>query len=872
MLRTAILYLVSACLVICGCHARAAEVDPSSPDLPAGVGYALQQLREVADARVVAEVGGANLPEGLAQRGDEAYAIAPDGDGFRVAANANAGLMHGLLELRDAIQAGAPPTKPSISSPALKLRGDSLDFPFHLGNDLYDGRWRHHANIEHSADSWWLDRGHWEWRLKRCADLRMNALLLCHPHPFPALIDLPEHPEAAYFEPAHLERLQRHFRWILDEAEQYGVRIYLLTWNIWTSPGFAEAHDIAQEGTDSPLVRAYTRACYRRLFETYPKLAGVMTMAGEAPPGCVAFVRDAIVGGLNELAAPPELLYWIWCSYPEDAQVIFDEYKGPASLVHYLQYEQLFRPQADPRIRRASEALGGVPVITLGGLGTATGWLYWSDPYYIREIMADLPRQNGAGCFFQGLDSFGWVAEKWLGWEALGRYWWNPSRPREDDFWRMRIAKRYGVTDVADDFLAASIEASSIPTRLLALLHRQTDHFMPQFGLPLVAYLGLPTLSTYVFENHEGIDEKGRLVPRLGLTWPNPDWGERVVGVRDFVAGKTDGTTPVQIADELERSAKDVLDRVRRMRGSADAVTCGAEKWSRMLDQMEMNGHLGVHTAAKIRAAVAWARWRKGSADADDVLVPLRESVGAMEKMADAAARIYPGIEISTWRPGISRPPPWTNLQIWQTDRYRKHDFSDSAAMFRRELEWIEGELSAGYPQPLLPFEDDLAPKPPDARLVLRWDCGAEPPQGLRMNSFPPDAVARIAAGDAPAPLARKRLVAEHRKDDFWFPLTTDPQTLPLRIGKSYWVSMDYWIISDAEELGEWLSAGARTTEGGWRNDIGARYMGGPAGTRGKITLTFAPETWDDFYVYVSIHGAARVELDNVEIWEGSSD
>jgi hypothetical protein len=48
---------------------------------------------------------------------------------------------------------------------------------------------------------------------------------------------------------------------------------------------------------------------------------------------------------------------------------------GEAILVHFLHYEQLFRPQADPRIRMASEALGGVPVVTLGGLGTATGWL-----------------------------------------------------------------------------------------------------------------------------------------------------------------------------------------------------------------------------------------------------------------------------------------------------------------------------------------------------------------------------------------------------------------------------------------------------------------------------------------------------------------
>ena len=849
----------------------------------AGVRFAADQLCQATSARVTTQLSGERLPVGLAATGDEAFALAPTADGYRVSANAASGLMYGLLDLRDRLEAGDRPKELVVSKPALRLRGDSLDFPFYLGVDLYNGRWRWHQSIEGKADSWWFDKGHWAWRLKRCADLRINALLLSHPHPFPALIDLPETKGFAYFPPEHLKRLQEHFRWILDEAEAYGVKVYFLTWNIWTSPGFAKATGVKQEGDETPLVRQYTRLCYRRLFETYPKLAGVMTLAGEAPPGCVDFVRDAIVGGLNELPAPPELLFWIWCSYPEDAKVVFDEYKGAATLVHYLQYEQLFRPQADPRIKRASEALGGVPVVTLGGLGTATGWLYWSDPYYTRGIMADLPKQNGVGCFFQGLDSFDFVAKKWLGWEALGRYWWDaarvqedgagmqapPPRAREDDYWRQRIARLYGVPEVADDFLNASLETSSIPTRLLALLHRQTDHFMPQFGLPLTEYLGLPTLSTYVFENHEGIDDQGRLTPRLGLTWPNPDWGEQVTGVADFAAGKTDGTTPLQVADELQRHATSALARVARLRPFADKATGGAEAWNRCLDQMEMNCHLGEHTAEKIRAAVAWERWRRKQATPDEVSAPLAKSAEAMDRMAQVAERLYPGMDIHTWRPGISRPWPWTHLQIWQTDRYRKHNFADSAAEFQRELDWVCDELQTEYPQPLLPFEDDLQAKPADARLVLRYDFEGQPPAGLKLNSFPPDALAQVGAGTAPLPLQGKRLVAEHKTDNFWFPLTTDPTVLPLALGRTYWVRMDYWILDDAEELGDWLSAGARTTEGGWQNDVGARYMGGPAGTRGRLTLSLTPSTWSDYYLYVSLHGKAKLELDNLELWEG---
>jgi hypothetical protein len=239
-----------------------------------------------------------------------------------------------------------------------------------------------------------------------------------------------------------------------------------------------------------------------------------------------------------------------------------------------------------------------------------------------------------------------------------------------------------------------------------------------------------------------------------------------------------------------------------------------------------------------------------------------------MGRMAEPARRLYGGLDIWTWRNCISRPVPWGNLQIWSADQWRRYSFDDAAA--RRELEWVTAELEAHCPQPLLPFEDDLAPMPRNARLVAKWDFEGEPPAGVKVNSFPPDAMAELAAaGDGRAPLRGRRLTADHKGDNFWFPLTTDPAALPLKRGKTYRATLDYHIVRDAEALGEWLSAGARTTVGGWQKDVGARYMGGPAGTRGRITITCTPKDYDDYYLYVSIHGPARVEMDNLEIWEG---
>jgi hypothetical protein len=313
---------------------------------------------------------------------------------------------------------------------------------------------------------------------------------------------------------------------------------------------------------------------------------------------------------------------------------------------------------------------------------------------------------------------------------------------------------------------------------------------------------------------------------------------------------------------------------VERLRPFGPQVKDGAEKLDKCLDQMMMNAWLGRNVAAKTRAGVAWARWRDGKGEAAEVTRELLASVEAMESLADLGEKLYGGLDIHTYRPTTSRPWPWTNLQIWNLDQWRKHDWRTSAGMFRRELEWVRREIDARYPQPLLPFEDDLAAPPHNARLLLEWDCEGEPPAGLKLNHFPPAAEAAVAdAGGGQAPLAGRRIVASQgSRDGFYFPIQTDPSVLPLEIGRRYFVTVDYWITKSADELGEWLSAGARTTEGGWRRDIGARYMGGPAGTRGQVTLSFTPVQWKDFYVYVSMHGASAIELDNVRIWVGDEE
>ncbi|MBD3174099.1 MAG: hypothetical protein GF320_02880 [Armatimonadia bacterium] len=746
-------------------------------------------------------------------------------------------------------QASAPA---DAGEPFIAIRGDCIDLPFYLGCDLYHGRWAPYAAEEAGTDGWFHDRDGWRQRFETWAARSMNALMLQHPHPFPAFIDYPEYPEAAYFSPEHVRANAEMLRWIIDTAAEYGVTLYFLTWNEWVPRGYADAHDVPMMGPGTEESAALNAYSYSAFFRRFPD-AKLITMAGESPPGCVEFVRENVIEPLATLPEPPAVTFWTWCSYPEDVSYVLEGYPGETSIMHYLQYEQLFAPMVDPRVGMTSHACGDRPMLTIGGLGTATGQLYWSDPFYIRDIIRTAPKNNVAGIFFMGLDSWSWVSDKWIGWEALARYWLDPYRGDDRGYWEERINRELGPDVPADAVLDAYIHASGIPTRMLALTHSQSDIFRPQYGLPLVFYLGMPTLSTYVFENHEAIDDQGRLSPRLGLTWPNPGWGEDVLGVRDYVLTEprswpAGATKPLDIADELEDHGRTVL--------------AGLDRWPEHPRVLEMNAWLGLHVADKIRAAVAWQRWAIGEADPTDVLDPLDSSIAHFHRYAQVGDELYPRSFGQVTKNYLTKPPPWTNLDLWRSYRHvDEYSFGEWASRFERERRLIADAMADGRVE--LPYEADLAP--PIQGEMVAGIAEDGPWGGFRLIDAAPSGVASMAGG---------RLICEQdgTHADFYFPFVTDPEELPLQPGTRYQLNFRYQILRVGEEHPLKMSTAARTTEGTWRRDVGLRFFEGPPGTAGNLMIQFTPEEFEDYYVYLSLQGDGAVAVSNVQLLRESPD
>lgn len=721
---------------------------------------------------------------------------------------------------------------------------------------MYGDMWKGFSQNENRTDWWWFDKGYWTKLFSDMERRHLNALLLTHPHPYPALVELPQYPEARYFPPHLLSKYQEMFKWIVEEGRRHGIKLYFLTWNICLPPSFASAHNLPEFGADTPLTREYTRSAVAQLFRSYPDI-GLVTMAAETPPGCWDFVEDVIVKGLKESGANPPLIFWTWCSYPWEAQRILKSYPN-ARLMHYLQYEQFFLPKADPRIKRFSEECGGVPMIALGGPKSAEGYLFWGDPEWAMETIKSLKEQNGIGLFIET-----YTADPWLAQEAFSRYAFDLGERFDEEEWVGKVEEHYNCKGMGRNLLTAMKYASRVIPRFLLLVHSQTDHYMPQFGLPLVFYLEMPTINTYIFENVQTTDERGYLKPNLGLCYPNPDWGIKVASVWDYARGNIPkgSLTPLRIADDLEEYALITL----RETGNLREKIKDNENLAQLLDRLELNAYLGLHFSEKIRSAVDWAKFKLGADTASSCLWHLRKSVNFWEKVVEIANRLYPG-DLSFYRCEISSPPPWRQNQIWYSYASVRGHWRDHLEPFRREVSIVEREIKNGRDKARLPLWEELLAEPPEKlELIFSEDFEEKNDKWI----WGPGASLTFKKGEVIEGKGSALLDSRQLTGEWHLALRNEPSAFKLEPGRKYQLEFDYRILEGGLDYPDNpFAVAGRTPTGGVPYDIGTgRGWDGGKGTSGHRVVILEPKEFEDYYIFFSLHGRGAVVIDNLRLY-----
>jgi hypothetical protein len=597
----------------------------------------------------------------------QSYRIVRDGDKIRVIGADEAGAMYGGLDIAEAIRFG---TLERIAGgehrPHIAQRGIKFNIPLDLRTPSYsDSSDAAQANI---PEVW--ERDFWIAYLDAMARQRYNVLSLWSLHPFPSLVKVPEFPEVAlgdvwrtraklddsfHFwgtDMVRPEMLADHevvktltidekiefWRWVMQQAADRGIRIYVFTWNVFTY-GAEGKHGITND-LDNETTKAYFRASVREMVKTYPLLAGMGITAGEAMPHDMdsklreAWLWDTYGEGIRDgLKDQPErdfnLIHRFHWTAQSDILDAFKDYPGTFDFSFKYSVAHMYSIPNPPFIQPLLEniAPGMRTWLTLRNDDLYT--FRFGDPAYAREYLANIPAADKIAGFYMGPDGYTWgrdflerhpapgprplVMEKqWYSFMTWGRLSYDPSLP--DSHFESALAARHpGVS--SHDLFSALQGASQVMPLITRFFWGDIDlKWFPEACWSHPRRRGGGGFYT-VRHFMEGTSMPGAGVLDIR------EWRSRLLKREPM-----DGTTPLEIVAALEGAAAQAFTAIESLREGAQTDP----ELQKNLHDFEALAWLGRYYASKIRGACSLALF-DASSDPRERAASLRRLGNALE-------------------------------------------------------------------------------------------------------------------------------------------------------------------------------------------------------------------------------------------------
>jgi hypothetical protein len=621
-----------------------------------------------------------------------------------------AGAMYGGLDIAEALRTRTlDALKDSDHAPHIAKRGIKFNIPLDLRTPSYtDCSDAAQANI---PEMW--ERAFWTDFLDAMARHRYNVLSLWSLHPFPSMVKVPEFPEVAladvwrtraklddnfsfsgvgYVRPEMLadhEVVKRmtmdekiaFWRWVMQQAADRGIQLYVFTWNVFTF-GAEGKHGITDD-VGNETTKKYFRASVREMVKTYPLLAGMGITAGEGMPHKMdSKVKEAWLwetygeGVRDALKEDPKRVFGMihrfhWTAQSEILEA-FKDYPGPFEFSFKYSVAHMYSITNPPFIQPLLEGLAPGRKTWLTVRNDDIYTFRFGDPVYARDYIRNMPSSDKMAGFYMGPDGYVWgrdflernpgpgprplVMEKqWYSFMLWGRLAYEPSLP--DSLFERMLAARHPKASSQHLFRALQ-GASQVMPLITRFFWGDIDlKWYPEACLSHPKSKGFYTVRHFM----EGISMPGADVLCIR------DWRARLV------AGKPmEGTSPLQIAEALERAATESM-------GSCVALSEAAKEDSELRKTVidcEALQHLGRYYAYKIRGACALAlfdlkgdnaeheaavrnledaltQWKQYAAVRDAHYVPaLYNRVGYVDVTA-LTERVAADIEIArNWKPG----------------------------------------------------------------------------------------------------------------------------------------------------------------------------------------------------------------------------
>jgi hypothetical protein len=587
-----------------------------------------------------------------------------------VGADAN-GTMYGGLEVAEQvrIQGNLASVPERRVEPRFPFRAIKFNLPW-MSYRQHDALQLHEDTVR--------DLAFWEDFLDMMAANRFNVLSLWSMHPFHYMVTPEDFPEATPFSREEMAEWQAFWRALFAMAKQRGIETYIVNWNIFVSPEFARAHDVATysidweftgEGDMSELIKAYTRQVVRQVIDEYEDLTGLGVTLAERMGGTTAeerndWLQETFGRAMAEARRPIKFIHRAPLSADrgmggsQDDNVALLTRRGIDQLrtIRPVWLEMKFNwshAYSSPRLIGIHGGEASEHYWSPAPAGYRIAWtmrnedffvLRWAEPDFIRRHI-ELNGHDYVGGYFIGSETYipakdfltraddrrnwTWAFERqWLLYMMWGRLLYDDRTP--DAIFVAELERRYG-EGLGRDLLEGWKRASRMPLRLASFYRATWDFTLYSEGFwALPGFISLPRMI-----------DRGTLDPAY-------------VSIRDYMraveAGEPfeeDRKTPPRLAEVLERDATEALHLVASLQariqdpGPIDYELADIQAWS----------HLSLYFAHKLRSAVALETYRRtGEAAAHaSALTHIEHAADQWDAVIEVTRPLYPDVPLLHW-------------------------------------------------------------------------------------------------------------------------------------------------------------------------------------------------------------------------------
>lgn len=637
-------------------------------------GYLLKE--EQADYMISLAVDVQNL-------GSEAYSIILEGENITVTGGDERGLIYGSLSIVEDLRNGIAlnKTKARSESPNLPFRAIKFNLPW----DAYREGYAMDLHTETCRDVRF-----WREFLDMMAENRFNALTLWNLHPFTFMIKPKNFPEASPFTDKEMKEWKDLYSNIFRMARKRGIDTYIVNWNIFVSPEFSKAHNVAMDnlknrihygkGDTSEIIKRYTQESVTQVLEEYPDLSGIGFTHGEAMRGMTPqqsqdWFKETIIEGMRLADRKSKLIHRVPLLANVEAEQITREAMEELNFLDGPIWAEIkfnwSHAHSSPKLVKAHGGKLSNTYFKPEPKNYKIAWmarnedffcLRWGVPGFIREHIAT-NTQSYVGGYFVGSEGYipamdyftkidapvDWkyaFQRQWLFYKLWGRLLYNPATL--DDVFRAEFIQRYGKKSEA--LFDAYAHAGTVPLRLASSFDFSWD-----FSLYSEGFMAMNKQSM----DYISVDRQINQPPA------DPNY----VSVADYVKTLSSGgsfandkITPPILTRMLEQDCQIALRLVKNMKTAKDH--------SLMYEVADVKAwaNLGLYFAEKLKGAVALQTYRLegGEENKQNAVKHLENALRFWDIVIDITRPIYKDMPLAAY----SYPHEGTRSDIDNNSRF----------------------------------------------------------------------------------------------------------------------------------------------------------------------------------------------------------